>query len=153
MRSDSLHLCFMRKILLLLTLAPLAALAQPTAFYLADGLQSFSDQQIRGTNPVFVTRIGTDSMIISTSGTAYEHASEYKLKPGENFFRRTKEWGTSIPNLAFLYTEGLVLVEEGGSYIMFLKNKNTADGMLNSSDKSFPLHLKDSLRAIVTTIN
>jgi hypothetical protein len=143
----------MRNILLLLLLAPLGAFSQSTPFYLADGLVDFSDQMIRGSKSVFVTQVGDDSMIISTSGSAYEHASEYKRNPGEAFLRRTREWGTSLPNYVFFYEEALVLVEEGGSYLLFLKDQNTADGMLGSSDKSFAVRLKDSLRAIVVGIN
>jgi hypothetical protein len=78
----------MRNIFLLL--APLGAFSRSTPFYLADGLVDFSDQMIRGSNPVFVTQVGGDSMIISTSGSACEHASEYKRKPGEAFLRRPR---------------------------------------------------------------
>lgn len=140
-------------VLLLLLVAPLGVFCQRTPFYLADGLDDFSDQMIRGTNPVFVTEVGTDSIIISTSGSAFEHASEYKRIPGEAFLRRTREWGTSLPNFVFLYEKAMVLVEEGGSYLLFLKDQDAANGMLESSDKSFALHLKDSLKAIVVGIN
>jgi hypothetical protein len=58
------------RILLLLLLAPLGVLSQSLPYYLADGLNDFTDQQFRGTNPVYVTLVGTDSMIISTSAGA-----------------------------------------------------------------------------------
>lgn len=141
------------RIFFLLLLAPLGALAQSTPFYLADGLVDFSDQMIRGANPVYLTPVGTDSLVISTSADAYEHASEYKRSPGEAFLRRTREWGTSLPNFVFLYGKAVVLIEEGGSYLLFLTDKDNADDMLTSNDKSSAVHLKDSLRSIVTAIN
>lgn len=141
------------RIFFILLLAPLAAFAQTTPFYLADGLDDFSDQMIRGTNPVYVTLFGGDSLIISTSSEAYEHASFYKRMPGEGFLRRTQEWGTSMPNFVFLYEKALFLVEEGGSYLLFLKDRKTANGMLASDDKSFVLKTKDSLRRVVVDIN
>jgi len=58
------------RIFFILLLAPLAAFAQTTPFYLPDGLDDFSDQMIRGTNPVYATLFGGDSLIISTSSQA-----------------------------------------------------------------------------------
>jgi hypothetical protein len=146
------HLCSMR-IFFLFLLAPLGIFAQSAAFYLGGGLSDFSDQQIRGTNPVYVTKAGTDSLIISTSADAYEHASEYKRSPGETFLRRTRAWGNSLPNFVFLNGETMVLVEEAGSYLLFLQDKDKANEMLVSDDKRFGLYLKDSLRSMVTVIN
>lgn len=141
------------RILFILLLAPFAAFAQTTPYYLGDGLDDFSDQMIRGTNPVYVTLFGPDSLIISTSAQAYEHASTYKRTNGETFLRRVQEWGTSLPNFVFLYEGGLFLVEEGGSYLLFLKDRNTADGLLTQSDKTQILRMKDSLRSVVVNIN
>ncbi|HEX3934252.1 MAG TPA: hypothetical protein VHW43_06200 [Puia sp.] len=141
------------RILLLLLLAPIGAFAQSAPYYLADGLNDFSDQQFRGTNPVYVTLVGTDSMIISTSAGAYEHTSAYKRSHGESYLRRTATWANAMPNFAFIDDNAVILVEEGGSYLLFLKDKNTADGLLGAADKSSVLHLKDSLRSIVMAAN
>ncbi len=139
--------------LLLLLLAPIGVFAQSAPYYLADGLNDFCDQQIRGANPVFVTLVGADSMIISTSADVYEHASAYKRSHGESYLRRTSTWATSMPNYAFIDDNALMLIEEGGSYLLFLKDKNTAAGLLGAADKSPVLHLKDSLRSIVKAAN
>lgn len=141
------------RLVILLLLVPLGAIAQSTPFYLADGLNDFSDEMIRGTNPVYVTIVSQDSVIISTSPDAYEHASFYRRSPGETFLRRARAWGSYMPNFVFLYEKAMVLVEEGGSYLLFLKDQNTANGMLQTDDKSPVLHLKDSLRSIVVAIN
>lgn len=142
----------MRLFCLFLLLAPLGLLGQSTPYYLGDGLSDFSDQMIRGTNPVYVTFFGTDSLIISTSATAYEHASVYKRAPGEPFLRRTAEWGTSLPNYVFLYEKAIFLVEKGGSYLLFHKDRNSANALLSTDDKSPIVHMKDSLRSIVEGI-
>lgn len=134
-------------------LAPNGALAQSTPYYLADGLEDFSDQQIRGTNPIFVTKIGPDSLIISTSAQAYEHASFYKKTSGETFYRRKQEWGTSMPNFIFADENVLMLVEERGSYLLFHKDRNTAAALLGAGDKTAVLRIKDSVRAVVVAIN
>lgn len=141
------------RVLFLLLLLPLGLLGQPTPFYLADGLNDFSDEMIRGTNPVYVTMVNADSVIISTSADAFEHEAVYRRYPGETFLRRTKAWGSYMPNFVFLYDQAMVLVEEGGSYLLFLKDQNSANGMLQTDDKSPVLHLKDSLRSIVVAIN
>lgn len=139
----------MRLFCLFLLLAPLGLFGQSTPYYLGDGLSDFSDQMIRGTNPVYVTFFGTDSLIISTSATAYEHASVYKRAAGEPFLRRTAEWGTSLPNYVFLYEKALFLVEKGGSYLLFHKDQNSANALLSAENKSPIVHMKDSLRTIV----
>jgi len=141
------------RILLLLLLAPFSAFTQSVPYYLADGLNDFSDQQFRGTNPVYVTLVGTDSMIISTSADAYEHASAYKRSHGESYLRRTATWANAMPNFAFADDNAVILIEEGGSYLLFFKDKNTADGLLGEDDKSAVLHLKDSLRSIIVADN
>ena len=141
------------RILLLLLLAPLGAFTQSVPYYLADGLNDFSDQQFRGTNPVYVTLVGTDSMVISTSADAYEHASVYKRSQGESYLRRTTTWANAMPNFAFADENAVILIEEGGSYLLFFKDKNTADGLLGAADKSSVLHLKDSLRSVVLADN
>ncbi|HET6252546.1 MAG TPA: hypothetical protein VFE32_00660 [Puia sp.] len=139
--------------LLLLLLAPFGAFAQSTPYYLAGGLNDFSDQMIRGSNPVYVTLFSNDSLIISTSGDAFEHSSAYRRSPGEGFLRRTRQWGTSLPNFVFLYEKAIFLIEEGGSYLVFLKDQDAANGTLAADDKSFLLHMKDSLRSVVVGIN
>jgi len=98
---------------------------------------------------VYVTMVGADSMIISTSAEAYEHASGYKRSPGESFLRRTATWANAMPNYAFVDVNAVVLIEEGGSYLLFFRDKVRADGLLTATDKSPVLHLKDSLRSIV----
>ena len=134
-------------------MAPFCVLAQSKPYYLADGLSNFSDQQFRGTNPVYVTYIGKDSMTISTSRNTLEHASEYKRNPGETFFRRTREWSTTMPNFIFADPNLIMLVEEGGSYLMFHTDKATAEALLDARDKTQILRIKDSVRAIVVAIN
>ena len=141
------------RILLLLLLTPLGALAQSVPYYLADGLNDFSDQQFRSSNPVYVTLFGTDSMIISTSADAYEHASAYRRSQGEPYLRRTATWANAMPNFAFADDNAVILIEEGGSYLLFFKDKNSADNLLAAADKSPVLHLKDSLRSIVVAAN
>lgn len=134
---------FMRLSCLFLLLAPLGLLGQSAPYYLGDGLSDFSDQMIRGTNPVSVTFFGTDSPIISTNATAYEHASVYKRTAGEPFLRRTAEWGTSLPNYVFLYEKAIFLVEKGGSYLLFHKDHNSANALLSAEDKSPIVRMKD----------
>lgn len=141
------------RMLLLLLLAPLGAFTQSVPYYLADGLNDFSDQQFRSSNPVYVTLVGPDSMIISTSAGAYEHASAYKRSQGESYLRRTATWANAMPNVAFADENAVILIEEGGSYLLFFKDKNTADGLLGAADKSPVLHLKDSLRSIILAAN
>lgn len=131
----------------------MGASAQSTPYYLADGLSDFSNQQFRGTNPLYMTIVGNDSMIISTSANAYEHASFYKRFLGEAFLRRVSEWGTSMPNFAFVDDRAVMLVEEGGSYLLFFKDKDIADQLIETTDKTPVLHTKDSLVAMIVAIN
>jgi hypothetical protein len=58
-----------------------------------------------------------------------------------------------MPNFVFLYNHGVALVEEGGSYLLFLTDKDRADKTLEMTDQSAYLRYKDSLIAIVTSIN
>ncbi len=140
------------RILLLLLLAPMGAFAQSTPFYLADGLNDFSDQQFRGTNPVFVSQFGADSMTISISADGYDHGSAYKRRSGESFLRRSATWANAMANYAFIDENAVILIEEGGSYLLFFRDKNRADGLLGTADKTPVLHLKDSLRSVVMSI-
>jgi hypothetical protein len=140
------------RILVLLLLAPFAAFTQSVPYYLADGLNDFSDQQFRGTNPVYVTQFGADSMTISISANQYDHGSAYKRRSGESFLRRTATWANAMANYAFVDENAVILIEEGGSYLLFFKDKNTADGLLGATDKSKVLHAKDSLRSVVMSI-
>jgi hypothetical protein len=140
------------RIFFLLLLAPFSSFAQSTPFYLADGLDNFSDQQFRGTNPVYVTEFGADSMTISISADAYDHGSAYKRRSGESFLRRTATWANAMPNYAFIDQNAVILIEEGGSYLLFFRDKQAADGHLEATDKSLVLHLKDSLRSVVMAV-
>lgn len=139
--------------LLLLLLVPLCTFAQSVPYYLADGLNDFSDQQFRGSSPVYVTMFGPDSMTISISAGGYDHASAYKRSQGESYLRRTATWANAMPNFAFADDNAVMLIEEGGSYLLFFKNKNTADALLEADDKRSVIHLKDSLRSIVIADN
>lgn len=139
---------------------PLGAFAQatatpapaPTPYYLAGGLTDFSDQMLRQSNPVYVTMDGNmDSMIISASPDEYKYASFYKHTPGEPFMRRTQAWGTSMPNFAFVFTEGFVLVEEGGSYLAFVKDPKLAKQTLDAG--GIRKQDIDGMREKVVTIN
>jgi hypothetical protein len=141
------------RMLLLLLLAPLGAFTQSVPYYLADGLNDFSDQQFRSSSPVYVTLFGPDSMTISISAGAYDHASAYKRRDGESYLRRTATWANAMPNFAFADDNAVILIEEGGSYLLFFKDKNTADGLLSATDKSSVIHLKDSLRSIIIAAN
>jgi hypothetical protein len=58
-----------------------------------------------------------------------------------------------MPNYAFVDVNAVILIEEGGSYLLFFKDKGRADGLLNATDKGPVLHLKDSLRSIVVGDN
>jgi hypothetical protein len=140
------------RILFLLLLSPFAAFTQSTPFYLADGLNDFSDQQFRATNPVFVTQFGADSMTISISADGYDHGSAYKRHSGESFLRRTATWANATANYAFIDQNAVILIEEGGSYLLFLRDKDRADGLLGKADKTPVLHLRDSLRSVVMSI-
>lgn len=143
----------MRFLILFFLLAPLAPAAQPEPYYLADGLNDFSDQQFRGTSPLFITNINNDSLIISTSAAAYEHASFYKRLGNEPFLRRISEWETNMPNFAIIFGKAVMLVQEGGSYLLFLKDKDMARQLIETTDKTPVLHTKDSLVAIIVGIN
>lgn len=140
-------------VFLLLLMAPKGSLAQETPYYLAGGLTNFSDEMIRQNNPVYVVMFGKDSLMILPGRDDYKHASGYKRKPGEPFLRPTHTWGTYMPNYAFLYEKGIFLVEEGGSYLCFLKDRNTANQILGGDTKSFFKRQKDSLQAVVVNIN
>ncbi|MDE3213506.1 MAG: hypothetical protein KGM98_09755 [Bacteroidota bacterium] len=136
-----------------LLLAPFFTLAQATPYYLAGGLTDFSDQMIRQNNPVYVVRVGIDSVMILPGPNDYLHASSYKHTTGEPFFRPTHTWSTYTPNYVFVYQKGIFLVEEGGSYLCFLKDKKIADEMLSGDTKSLFKHQNDSLREVVVNIN
>jgi hypothetical protein len=133
-------------------LLPLSALAQTNAFYLAGGLDNFSDQQLRGSNPVYVLLVGKDSMVVATSPDDYKYASTYKRNPGEFFFRRVTAWSSPIMNYACVKGSALYLIEQGGSYLLFSRNKDQADRLLQASDKSNILAQKDSLKNAIAAI-
>lgn len=136
----------------LLLLAPLGILAQTvTPYYLSGGLTNFDDQIISQSNPVYVARFGPDSLMILPALNDYEHAAAYKHTKGESFFRRTQAWSSQIPNYVFLYEKGMVLIEEGGSYLCFMKDGKLANQMLNAG--GLPQAYRDSLRLVVTSIN
>jgi hypothetical protein len=133
-------------------LLPLSAFAQTNAFYLAGGLTNFSDQQLRGSNPVYVTLVGKDSMVVSTSPDDHKYASTYKRDPGEFFFRRMTAWSSPIMNYACVNAQALYLIEQGGSYLLFTNNKNQAEQLLEASDKSNIVAQKDSLKNSIAGI-
>lgn len=135
----------------LLLLAPLGTLAQATPYYLAGGLTDFNDEMIRQNNPVYVARFGTDSLMILPGPDDYQHAAAYKHTKGESFFRRTRAWDSQIPNFVFLYEKGIVLIEEGGSYLCFSNDRKLADQTLDAG--GLAQKYRDSLRSIVVAIN
>ena len=79
-------------------------------------------------------------MIISTSADAFEQASFYKRFRGEAFLRWFSEWGTSMPNFAFVDGWAVMQVEAGGSYLLFLNDKNLADQLIQFTDKTPVFH-------------
>ncbi|HET7119213.1 MAG TPA: hypothetical protein VFI29_22150 [Hanamia sp.] len=135
----------------LLLLAPLCILAQATPYYLAGGLTNFDDQMISQSNPVYVTMFGTDSLMILPELNDYKHAAAYKLTKGESFFRRTQAWSSQIPNFVFMYEKGMVLIEETGSYLCFMKDRKLADQVLSAG--GLAQGVRDSLRLVITSIN
>ncbi|HEV2479701.1 MAG TPA: hypothetical protein VGS79_08545 [Puia sp.] len=135
----------------LLLLAPLDILAQVTPYYLAGGLTDFNDEMIRQSNPVYVVRFGADSLMILPGPDDYQHAAAYKHSKGESFFRRTKAWDSQIPNFVFLYERGIVVIEEGGSYLCFLRDRKLAIQTLDAG--GLAQKDRDSLRSIVVAIN
>ncbi|HEY4060988.1 MAG TPA: hypothetical protein VGM30_03770 [Puia sp.] len=143
----ALHFAFFLSLL-----SPLSVFAQTNAFFLADGLNNFSDQQLRSSNPVYVSLVGKDSMVVSTSSGDNKYASTYKRNPGEFFFRRATAWGSPIMNYACMNEHALYLIEQDGSYLLFTNNKAQADQLLEATDKSNILAQKDSLRNAIAGI-
>lgn len=139
-----------RHILFFVLLIPFNAFAQQTPYYLAGGLTNFDDQMIRQSNPVYVDRVGRDSLMILPAQDDFKHAAAYKHTKGEPFFRRTQAWSSQIPNFVFLFEKGMVLMEEGGSYMCFMKDSKLADQLLNAG--GLDQRSRDSLRAEVTAI-
>jgi len=135
----------------LLLLAPLGILAQTTPFYLAGGLNNFDDQMISQSNPVYVTMFGTDSLMILPALNDYKHAAAYKHTKEEPFFRRTQAWSSQIPNFVFLNEKGMVLIEESGSYMCFMKDSKFAAQMLSAG--GLAQQSRDTLRSVITAIN
>src|ERR1700749_1594140 len=130
------------RLLILLLLFPMALLAQPTAFYLGDGLESFDDQQLKGSSPVYLNYITPDSLVIMPEPGDENHSATYKRSPEESFFRRKTSWSSVIPNYAFTDENGVCLVQEDGAYILFLRDPRAAKQILSETNKTPVLHLK-----------
>jgi hypothetical protein len=134
-------------------LAPFVVLAQTTPFYLADGLDNFTDQQLKQSNPVYVTLIGQDSLIISPDADSYKYASTYKRNAGEFFFRRRSAFSSPIMNYVVLYPHSVILIEQGsGSYLLFATDKTRANQLLANNDKTLILAQKDSLKTAIAAV-
>lgn len=136
---------------ILLLLVPFRAFTQQTPYYLAGGLSDFNDQMISQNNPVYVVLFEKDSLMILPEQSDYKHAAAYKHTAGESFFRRTQAWSSEIPNFVFLYEKGIVLIEEGGSYLCFMKDHKLADQILRAGGLN--QQSRDSLRSIVIRVN
>jgi hypothetical protein len=73
---------------------PTVLLAQPTAFYLGDGLENFDDQQLKSSSPVYLSYVTPDSLMIMPELGDVKHSATYKRNPNESFSRRKTSWSS-----------------------------------------------------------
>jgi hypothetical protein len=141
------------RLLILSLLFPTVLLAQPTAFYLGDGLENFDDQQLKSSSPVYLNYVTPDSLVIMPELGDVKHSATYKRNSNESFFRRKTSWSSVITNYAFTDQNAICLVQENGSYILFLRDPQAAKQVLSETDKTPVLHVKDSLLRVVARVN
>ena len=140
--------CFLAVILL-----PASLFCQSTPYYLAAGLSDFEDQELRGSNTIYVTYPNKDSLILSPELDTYAHSAIYNRKQGEFFMRRTRVFSYPATNYACIFEKGVVLIQENGSYLIFLKDQNQAGQAMAMTDKSPFLAIRDSLKMEIDKVN
>ncbi len=137
----------------ILLLLPAGLFAQMTPYYLADGLNNFEDQQLRGSSPVYVSYVTDDSLIISPESETLKHCSIYKRKQGESFFRRTRSFSSTNTNYACVDPNFIMLIQDDGSYLLFGKDQGQSSTLLSTDDKAPVLRVRDSLRTVIAGVN